>query len=154
MTANCFVRPAAPADRDAFLSMWSNFVALAPDEPGNPDIGELNWNRIMDTGCGLRCLIACASDTTPAGFTLYLAFPFTWSRGDACYLQDIYVDASYRGKGIAQAMLTELKSIGESAGWYKIFWMTQPDNHAAQRLYEKVAQRMDYLRYDLVVGPP
>lgn len=152
--SNSAVRAAEAKDRDAFLAMWREFVALAPDEPGNHAMGELNWHRIMDPGSGLRCLIACSPEGVPVGFTLYLTFPFTWSRGDACYLQDIFVDAGQRGKGVAQAMIAELRVIGEAAGWYKIFWMTQPDNHAAQRLYEKVARRMDYLRYDLVVGRP
>ena len=32
--------------------------------------------------------------------------------------------------------------------------MTQPDNLTAQRLYERVAKRMDYLRYDLNICEP
>ena len=154
MKSNCDVRPARPEDRAAFLAMWRDFVALAPDEPGNHAVGELNWDRIMDPECGLDCLIACVPQDQPIGFTLYLSFPFTWSEGDACYLQDIYVHADHRGKGIARTMIADLAAIGSRKGWYKIFWMTQADNYTAQRLYDKVARRMDYIRYDLVVGKP
>jgi GNAT superfamily N-acetyltransferase len=152
MTSGSTIRPAEPRDREAFLSMWQDFVALAPDEPGNHTMGERNWERI--SAGSLRAMVACAGDGEAVGFTLYLTFPFTWSRGDACYLQDLYVRADQRGKGLAQAMIAELASVGRAEGWYKIFWMTQPGNHTAQRLYEKVARRMDYLRYDLVVGQP
>jgi hypothetical protein len=31
--------------------------------------------------------------------------------------------------------------------------MTQADNAAAQRLYERVALRRDYIRYDLPLSP-
>ncbi|MGE0006288.1 MAG: N-acetyltransferase family protein [Parvibaculaceae bacterium] len=148
------IRPAEAGDRDAFLEMWRDFVALAPGEPGNHRMGETNWARIMDPGHGLQCIIALGDDGTPAGFTLFLALAFTWSTGDACYLQDIYVREEQRGRGIAQAMIEHLRQLGLEAGWFKIFWMTQSDNFAAQRVYDKVARRMDYLRYDLDVCPP
>lgn len=146
------VRAAGPDDRDAFLDMWRDFVALARDEPGNHEMGELNWSRILDDENGLTCLLALDAEDIPIGFTLYLAFPFTWSRGDVCYLEDIYVRSGHRGKGVAQAMIGRLTEIGRERGWYKIFWMTQSDNFAAQRLYDKVAERMDYLRYDLTIS--
>jgi ribosomal protein S18 acetylase RimI-like enzyme len=155
MTSNSTtVRPAKIADKEAFLRMWQEFVSLAPGEPGNHAMGELNWARVMDPAHGLRCIIAVNDQDTPLGFTLFLALPFTWSTGDACYLQDIYVGPENRGMGVAQAMIAHLREIGLEAGWFKIFWMTQSDNHAAQRLYDKVAKRMDYLRYDLNVCDP
>lgn len=148
------VRPAEARDEPAFLEMWWDFVATAPGEPGNHTMGETNWKRIMNAASGLQCIVAVDGDGTLLGFTLFLAFPFTWSRGDACYLQDIFVRGEARGKGVAQAMIEHLRQLGMKAGWFKIFWMTQPDNYAAQRVYEKVAKRMDYLRYDLNVGEP
>jgi ribosomal protein S18 acetylase RimI-like enzyme len=146
-TAN--VRPATEADREAFLAMWQEFTALAPDEPGDRGMGEINWSRVMSLANDMRCIVAVGDDDRPIGFTLYLAFPFTWSRGDVCYLLDIYVSPESRGRGAAQAMIAHLRRIGEAAGWFKIFWMTQPDNFAAQRVYDKLAKRMDYIRYDL-----
>ena len=148
------VRAAIADDREAFLAMWRDFVALAPGEPGNHTMGELNWQRIMNPLHALRCIVAVETGNAPSGFTLFIALPFTWSTGDACYLQDIYVAPESRGKGVAQAMIAELRRIGLEAGWFKIFWMTQADNYPAQRLYDKVAKRMDYLRYDLNVCDP
>lgn len=145
------VRSANAEDRFAFLDMWADFVALAPLEPGNRGMGEKNWERIEDTGSGLRCIVALDHNSSPVGFVLFLAFPFTWSRGDACYLQDIYVRPENRGQGIALALIDHLHELGREAGWFKIFWMTQSDNYPAQRLYDKVAKRMDYLRYDLPI---
>jgi len=148
------VRPIVETDRAAFLEMWDDFVALAPSEPGNREMGELNWSRMMDAASGLRGIVGVDGNDEPVGFTLFLTFPFTWSRGDACYLQDIYVRPQARGKGLAQAMISQLRELGEAAGWFKIFWMTQSDNFDAQRVYDKVAKRMDYLRYDLNVSEP
>lgn len=148
------IRPAVPKDKSAFLEMWKDFVATAPGEPGNHVMGEANWARIVDKANPLQCIIAIDDRDRQVGFTLFLTFPFTWARSDACYLQDIFVRGEARGKGAAQAMIGHLTELGREAGWFKIFWMTQPDNFAAQRLYEKVAKRMDYLRYDLNINEP
>jgi len=155
MTARSItVRPAQERDRAAFQEMWADFVALAPGEPGNHRMGDLNWSRVMDEENGLSCILAVDETDTPVGFTLYLAFPFSWSRGDVCYLQDIYVRARFRGRGVARTMIGRLRELGEAAGWFKIFWMTQSDNFTAQRLYDSLAVRKDYIRYDLGVGEP
>lgn len=148
------VRTAAEADRESFLAMWKDFVSLAPGEPGNHAMGELNWHRICDPAHALQCIVCIDDSGAQIGFTLFSPLPFTWSRGDVCYLQDIYVRAESRGMGAAQTMIAHLRQMGDAAGWFKIFWMTQSDNFAAQRLYDKVAKRMDYLRYDLNVSDP
>lgn len=142
------IRPARPEDRQAFLAMWDDFVATDPTEPGDRGLGPLNWDRIADPANPLSCLIAEA-EGDQVGFVLYLALPFTWSRGDACYLQDIYVRPRSRGAGHAARMIDTLAGMGRDRGWYKIFWMTQAHNASAQRLYDRLALRRDYIRYDL-----
>lgn len=146
------VRAAAEADRDAFLAMWQDFTALAPDEPGDRGMGEINWARVMSAADDMRCIVAVGDDDRPIGFTLFRAFAFTWSRGDICYLLDIYVSPESRRRGVAQAMIAHLRGIGEAAGWFKIFWMTEADNFTAQRVYDKLARRTDYIRYDLYIA--
>jgi ribosomal protein S18 acetylase RimI-like enzyme len=134
--------------------MWDAFVGAKPSEPGNRDMASVNWSRVMDADHPLQCIVAVNGSDRPQGFTLYLALPFTWSVGDVCYLQDIFVRPEARGAGHARAMIEHLKGLGRQNGWYKIFWMTEADNERAKRLYEKVARRMDYLRYDIVITAP
>jgi ribosomal protein S18 acetylase RimI-like enzyme len=146
------IRPANADDRAAFLAMWDDFVQTDPNEAGDRGMGPVNWERIADKANPLSCLMAEA-EGAPVGFLLYLAFPFTWSQGDVCYLEDIYVRPSARGAGHAARMIAALADIGREKGWYKIFWMTQAHNAAAQRLYDRMALRRDYIRYDLPVPP-
>ena len=148
------VREARAEDRAAFLAMWEDFVALDPGEPGNREMGELNWSRVMDPTHSLQGLIAVDENDVPRGFVLFLTLPFTWSTGDICYLQDLYVDPHARGSGLARKIIDALTAIGREKGWFKIFWMTQDHNVAAQRFYDKFAERKDYVRYDLTIGPP
>ena len=144
------IRPATDRDRDAFLKMWDDFVATDPNEPGNRAMGPANWARI-ESGA-LHALIAADADDRAQGFLLYNAFAFTWSAGDVAYLQDLYVCIQARGQGQATALIAALADIGREKGWFKIFWMTQAHNATAQRLYDKVAMKRDYIRYDLPLG--
>lgn len=146
------IRPFIADDRLPFVEMWKAFTETAPNEPGNPLIGEVNFKRIMSGG-PLRGIVA-SQGAQPLGFTLFLSFPFTWAQGDVCYLQDIFVADSARGKGLAQAMIAYLVGLAKENGWFKIFWMTTPENATAQHLYDKVAKRMNYVRYDLNVCEP
>jgi ribosomal protein S18 acetylase RimI-like enzyme len=142
------IRPLAPRDRDAFLAMWDDFVATDPDEPGNRSMGPANWARIE--GGIVEALVAADEDDGPIGFVLFSSFPFTWSQGDVCYMQDLYVAPQARGRGHAAALIAALAGIGRDRGWFKVFWMTQAHNATAQRLYDRVAQRKtNYVRYDL-----
>ena len=145
------IRPAAAPDRDAFLAMWDDFVATDPNEPGNRAMGPANWARI---GNGTLHALIAAEGGERVGFLLYNTFPFTWSKGDACYLQDLYVAPAWRGQGHAAALIDGLAGIGRQRGWYKIFWMTQAHNAQAQRLYDRVGMRRDYIRYDLPLAEP
>ena len=133
-----------------FLAMWDDFVATDPNEPGNRAMGPANWARI-ESGT-LHALIATDAGGNVQGFLLYNAFPFTWSTGDVAYLQDLYVCAKARGQGLARALIEALADIGRTKGWFKIFWMTQAHNVSAQSLYDKVAIKRDYIRYDLPLG--
>jgi GNAT superfamily N-acetyltransferase len=144
------IRHATAADRDAFLAMWDDFVATDPNEPGNRTMAAANWARI-ESGA-LHALIATDAAGAAQGFLLYNAFAFTWSAGEVAYLQDLYVCAEARGQGLATALIAALADIGRAKGWFKIFWMTQAHNLSAQRLYDRVALRRDYVRYDLPLG--
>ncbi|GAB5468079.1 MAG: GNAT family N-acetyltransferase [Rhodospirillales bacterium] len=152
MTSKATVRPASAEDRDAFLALWEQFVASQPDEAGDRQMGATNWARILDPDCALGCLLALDEAGRLVGFQLHLAFPFTWSQRDACYLQDLFVTEAARGRGHARALIEALAALGRERGWFKIFWMTQHDNLTAQRLYDKVAVKCDYIRYDLAIS--
>ena len=151
MTNEATVRPAGAEDREAFLTMWEDFVSLDPDEPGDRGMGAANWDRVMDDCNPLQAMIAIDAEGTPRAFVLYLEFPFTWSVGNICYLQDIYVQPASRGKGLARMLINTLSDIGRERGWFKVFWMTQHDNFVAQGLYDKIAERKNYIRYDLPI---
>ncbi len=48
-----------------------------------------------------------------------------------------------------RALIGAIAGKGRAEGWLRLYWQTAKDNNTAQHLYDKLAQRTDWLRYDL-----
>jgi GNAT superfamily N-acetyltransferase len=132
--------------------MWTDFIEGGP-EPCGPDAPDAVWRGVMDDANPLRLLIATDDADEPIGFLLYVTHPWSWSARQAAYLLDLYVAPAWRGQGIGSALIQHLAQFGRNEGWLKIYWMTQADNAAAHRLYEKFAVRSALVRYDMMLNP-
>jgi len=65
-------------------------------------------------------------------------------------LNDLHVAETQRGKGIGRALIEASAEIARKRGAHHLEWATQPDNKAAQRLYDKTgAERSEWVEYEL-----
>jgi GNAT superfamily N-acetyltransferase len=66
------------------------------------------------------------------------------------YLEDLYVEPDSRGKGIADALIEICAERCRELGMPAMQWATAPDNHRAQKVYNRTgAQAETLLEYDL-----
>ena len=56
-----------------------------------------------------------------------------------------------RGRGVGRALINRLAELARERGAAKVRWVTAADNATAQRLYDDVAERTDWVTYDLLV---
>jgi ribosomal protein S18 acetylase RimI-like enzyme len=85
------------------------------------------------------------------GFTqLYPAFS-SISLKRAWILNDLYVDKEARKQGVGELLLRKAKEFAIETGAKSLSLSTAPDNHSAQRLYEKNGYKRDtqYYHYEL-----
>jgi GNAT superfamily N-acetyltransferase len=80
------------------------------------------------------------------GIAHYLFHPAFWS-GEACYLQDLFVDEAVRGRGAARALIEGVAAAARDRGATRLYWHTQEDNARARVLYDKVARFSGFIRY-------
>jgi GNAT superfamily N-acetyltransferase len=64
-----------------------------------------------------------------------------------CYLEDLFVTPSARGRGIGSALLEWLRNAMRAEGWARLYWMTRSTTPHARRLYDGFAQADDFVRY-------
>lgn len=139
------IRDATPADREAFLALWQSFtdgynMALPPG------VTEFTWTRLMDPSNPMTARLACI-DGQPMGFAIHQHHPSTWVMGDDGYLEDLFVAAEARGKGLGRALIEDLVAIGRARGWQRLYWMTEISNTTARRLYDQFCENDGHVRY-------
>jgi GNAT superfamily N-acetyltransferase len=66
------------------------------------------------------------------------------------YLEDLFVDPGARGKGIADALIEICAERCRELGMPAMQWATAPDNHRAQKVYDRTGAESELLlEYDL-----
>lgn len=141
------IRPATASDRDAWFRLWRGYCAFY-DVVVADAISQLTWERLLDRDPTMRCYLAVDEDAV-LGFANTVLHPITWSSKPVCYLEDLFVDADHRGRGIGRLLIEGLADRGRAEGWHRLYWMTKPENAAARALYDRVVPVTDWLRYDL-----
>ncbi|HHJ4219753.1 TPA: GNAT family N-acetyltransferase [Raoultella ornithinolytica] len=86
----------------------------------------------------MHCIIAEENDTF-VGMVNFVYHRSTWTKDDYCYLQDLFVSSSMRGKGVGKSLIEEVYKIAQNDGCSRVYWLTQENNYSARRLYDAVA---------------
>lgn len=86
-------------------------------------------------------------DGQPIGLVHYLYHSSTWKIENVCYLQDLYVDETCRGKGVGKALIEAVYKAAEEAGSPSVYWMTQAHNRAARQVYDRIGSLTDFIKY-------
>lgn len=140
------IRPLEARDRASWDGMWAGYLAFYKTELW-PEVSDDTFERIL-SGV-LIGIVAVDENDAPLGFAHALLHQGTWSPKLLCYLEDLYVREEARGRGVGRALIEALADRGRSEGWLRLYWQTARDNETAQKLYDKLAERTDWLRYDL-----
>lgn len=107
------------------------------------------WKLIQSHNSSAYSLGAFDENHQLLGFAQYILTPCTYSRRQTCYLQDLYVASPYRRQGIAQKLIESLKVKGKKDKWRAITWRTRPDNTSAISLYERIAERSNWIYFEI-----
>lgn len=141
------IRDAFPSDEPSWRRLWAGYIAFyeadVPDE-----VTAKTWERLLRKQDGIFCRIAETSGQA-CGFSLSVVHAGTWSLAPVCYLEDLFVDPEFRGRGIGEALIRDLVGIGKAKGWSRLYWHTQASNATARSVYDRFTTADDFIRYRL-----
>ncbi|HEY2346735.1 MAG TPA: GNAT family N-acetyltransferase [Xanthomonadaceae bacterium] len=138
------VAPLRPQDREPWEVLARGYKAFYETEVSDAEYG-LVWERLLAAteihGLGAHL------DGRLVGIVHYLFHANIWTH-DVCYLQDLFVDETVRGKGVARTLIEAVAEASRERGAVRLYWMTRHDNATARALYDKVATNRGFVRYE------
>ena len=143
------ISPVAAADKAAWLPLWQAYLAFY-NQPLPDEITDLTFARFLDPAESLSMFVARADERMLA-FATCLIHRSTWARHGYCYLEDLYVDESARGQGVARALIAAVAEEARERGASRLYWVTHGHNGRARALYDKVAENAGFVTYQMTL---
>jgi GNAT superfamily N-acetyltransferase len=145
MAARAVIRPVRDDERAAWEPLWAGYLAFykATIPPGTTDV---TWRRLHDDAEPMHVLGAYV-DGRLTGIVHYIFHRSTWTVGNYCYLQDLFVSEAARGLGVGRALIEAVYEKAREAGASRVHWLTQTDNARARILYDQVADNSGFMQY-------
>ena len=144
------VRAALQADKQCWLILWQGYLDFYKTEL-SAEQSELTWQRILDPEFNMKCALAL-DDGVIVGFTTYSLQNSTWSENGHCYLEDLFVDLTVRGKGVGRARIEHVKSYAIENKCSRLYWNTDEDNAAARKLYDSYTLESGKRQYRIALN--
>ena len=144
------IRQATPADYLDWLTLWRGYQSFY-----KTDIDEATtaatWQRLQDDAEPMWCGVAEVAGK-PVGIVHFLTHRSTWTVGNYCYLQDLFVEPTVRAQGIGRALIGYVYARAADLDCSRVWWLTHETNTQAMQLYDQVADRSGFVQYRRLLG--
>jgi ribosomal protein S18 acetylase RimI-like enzyme len=141
------IEPVSQGGLDTLLPLmraYHDFYAVAPTDR---DLRILTVELLAADGRHGLQLIARDRLGEAVGFVTLLFIRSTTSAALAAVMNDLYIGPAARGVGVAEALIDRCASESVQHGAAKLTWITRPDNHRAQAVYDQRATRDPWITY-------
>lgn len=140
------IRPLAATDEAAWRALWTGYLdfykSSVPEAVYASTFARLLGGDAQD----FHGLVA-EQDGVVVGLVHYLFHRHCWRVENVCYLQDLYADPAVRGTGVGRKLIEAVYDAADLAGAPAVYWLTQEDNSAGRRLYDRVGQLTNFIKY-------
>jgi GNAT superfamily N-acetyltransferase len=141
------VRALEDRDKPDWLALFKGYIAFYKASISD-DVMEKTWQRLMAEEPDFHiCLVAVDETDKPIGLAHVLFHASTWSPTSYCYLEDLFVAPAMRQQGVGRALIEAAYAVADARGCTRIYWTTQEFNYRARALYDQVATKTPFIRY-------
>lgn len=127
------------------MLLWSGYLEFY-GATVTQETTDLTWSRMLDPAEPIDATLAWQGSEA-VGLVHCVRHRSTWTAGDYCYLQDLFVAPETRGRGIGRRLIEHVYATAEAQGCSRVYWLTHESNADAMALYDKVAGRSGFLQY-------
>ncbi|MBB3897785.1 GNAT family N-acetyltransferase [Roseococcus suduntuyensis] len=133
------------ADWERLYAGYAEFYKVTQ----TPEMRAKVWAWIHDPAHEVNAVVAEDEAGRAVGLAHYRAFARPLSASTGCFLDDLFVDPSQRGKRVADALLEHLRALAREKGWSTVRWITADDNYRGRGVYDRLAKRTWWITYDM-----
>lgn len=144
------VRPVKVTERghwEALFNAYAEFYKLTVSAESKDKV----WQWIHDPDNDFWCDVVADEAGVPYGFTQYQLMHRSLGGSMVCYLSDLYVGPSARGKGAGRALIDHVINFARDNDISNVRWLTQEFNYDARRLYDQYQPKSDFILYTVPV---
>ena len=140
------IRPLTATDEPDWRRLWRLYLAFYETDLPETTYAS-TFARLISAAKDEYQGVLALQGGTPVGLAHYLFHRTCWGVEDTCYLQDLYADASVRGKGVGRALIEAVYQAADRHGAASVYWMTQDFNTTARRLYDRIGVQTPFIEY-------
>lgn len=139
------VRKLLKQDYQNWLSLWEGYQNFYKVNL-TAALSQLTFNRLIDECEEMGCFVLEA-DKELIGLVHYIFHRSTWTEGNYCYLQDLFVKTDNRAKGCGKILIEAVYAEAHKQNCSRVYWLTQETNYKARILYDQVAVNAGFIQY-------
>lgn len=124
------IRPSVEADLPYIYDLILEFSIFQK----TPEKVKITMEQMIEDQDDFKCLVA-VDEGKIIGFASYYFAYHSWS-GKAIYLDDLYVQPTYRGQNIGNQLFDAVMEIGKQNSCIKMKWLVSGWNTKAQEFYK------------------
>ena len=145
------VRTLQVSDRDDWTALWTAYLDFYGTSVPS-DTFATYFDRLLGADPQDFNGLVAVIDGNLVDLTHYLYHRHGWKVENVCYLQDLYADPSVRGMGVGRALIEAVCAADDVNGKASVYWLTKEENTEARKLYDRVAQVTDFIKYGRVAA--
>ncbi|WP_273209753.1 GNAT family N-acetyltransferase [Runella zeae] len=134
---NFLIRKATPEDFPAIFKLIKDFSVFQK----TPDKLTITLPQMLENKDFFQCLVV-ENEGEIIGFASFFWAYYSWS-GKALYLDDLYVEQTYRGHQIGTRLMEKLIDLANAEKCHKIRWQVSHWNSEAIEFYKKMGAQID-----------
>ena len=132
-------------DFDSWLALWSGYQDFYKVKIPS-SVSEVTFSRLLDPDERMKCLVI-EDDGKVIALVHYIFHRSTWTEGDYCYLQDLYVTPTQRSKGVGKMLIEAVYREAKDSNCSRVYWLTHETNYQGRLLYDRVADNAGFIQY-------
>jgi len=140
------IAAAQPQHEAAWRALFVAYCAVGGVAAADEAVDRV-WSWIADEHAQTSCLVASVAGVL-VGFAHVRVFERPIVASTGLWIDDLYVDPSSRGRGVARALIGAVRADAARGGHDVVRWTTRETNVGARRLYEQVATRAPVVVYN------